>query len=164
MFRKALAGTAAFMKYLSAGLIGAVVGINLLAVAARYFFNWPIMWCEEVSLLLFVWAVLCSLVPVTFARAGIALDFFVDLLPPSLRGAVSVLTGLTGAAVLAATCWFCLDLMRRSQFRLSPILMFPYRYVYLSLLVGLGLSALVMLVHACGDAAALARGEFREGK
>ena len=162
MFRKILAGTAAFMKYLAATLIGAIIVINLAAVVMRYFLNRPLMWCEEASLILFAWAVFCSLAPIVHKRSGIALDYFVDLMPEAMRRIVSILMGLMGSAMLIATCVFCLDLMRRSLYRFSPLLLIPYRHVYLATVIGMGLSAVILLVHAYDDARALARGASRE--
>lgn len=162
MFRKTLAGIAAGMKYLAAGLIGAIILINLVAVFMRYFLNRPLMWCEEVSLLFFVWFVFCALVPVVYRRGGIALDFFVDLMPATMRKIVLVCVELTSALLFIVTSVYCLDLIKRSVYRFTPILMVPYRYIYLSMIIGTALCAVILVTQAYDDARDLVK--ERSGK
>ena len=68
MGHKALKYTAEAFRWCSGILIGLTVVLNFIAVIMRYALNNPIMWCEEISLFMFVSAISFTVVPMTYSR------------------------------------------------------------------------------------------------
>ena len=75
-----LSRISAIFKWISGVFVGITVILNFVAVITRYFFKSPIMWCEEVSLLLFVSSISFALIPMSYSRRAVKLDFFTDLM------------------------------------------------------------------------------------
>ncbi|WP_366554580.1 TRAP transporter small permease [Aquibaculum sediminis] len=75
-------------------LLAGMVLIMLVAVWTRYVANAPLVWTEQVNRILFVWTTFLG-AAVLYRRSGhIAIDFFVELLPPALRRTVQALNAL----------------------------------------------------------------------
>lgn len=140
-------------------MVGILLVINLAAVIMRYVFSNPLFWCEEVSLLLFAWFVALALIPLTYQRRGIALDFFVDLLPPTPKKILRVFVDALGSVLLVIVAYFGVLLMQRSLYRFTPILRIPYKYIYLSMVVAMAVSAVIHMLYAVDDAISLIRKE-----
>lgn len=140
-------------------MVGILLVINLAAVIMRYVFSNPLFWCEEVSLLLFAWFVALALIPLTYQRRGIALDFFVDLLPPTPKKILRVFVDALGSVLLVIVAYFGVLLMQRSLYRFTPILRIPYKYIYLSMVVAMAVSAVIHMLYAVEDAILLIRKE-----
>ena len=140
-------------------MVGILLVINLAAVIMRYVFSNPLYWCEEVSLLLFAWFVALALIPLTYQRRGIALDFFVDLLPPTPKKILRVFVDALGSVLLVIVAYFGVLLMQRSLYRFTPILRIPYKYIYLSMVVAMAVSAVIHMLYAVEDAISLIRKE-----
>lgn len=132
-------------KWASGILIGLTVILNFAAVIMRYCFSKPIAWCEEVSLLMFVTSLAFSLVPLTYNRRAVKLDFFTDIMGMKPRFTCKILVDIVCALALGATSWLGVDLMKRAKYRMTPILQINYRYIYLSMVIGMAISALMYL-------------------
>ena len=68
---------------MAALLIAAVLGTVLLGVARRYLFGAPLSWSDELSAVLFVWAVFWTGAFAVPLSEHVAFDLVVDLLPPA---------------------------------------------------------------------------------
>lgn len=157
MLHKILKSFCGGISILCGAMVGTLLVINLAAVIMRYVFSNPLFWCEEVSLLLFAWFVALALIPLTYQRRGIALDFFVDLLAPKVRKMIRIVVDMFCAALLGIVACFGIELMKRSLYRFTPILLIPYRYIYLSMVVSMAISSAIHLFYAIEDAVKLIR-------
>ena len=88
---------------ISALLIAALLGAVLLGVARRYVFGAPLSWTDELSAVLFVWAVFWTAAFAVPLREHVAFDLVLDSLPASLRRGIAIGASLAvGLALLAA--------------------------------------------------------------
>ena len=88
---------------ISAFLIAAVLGAVLLGVARRYLFGAPLSWTDELSAVLFVWAVFWTAAFAVPLREHVAFDLVLDSLPAGLRRGIAIGASLAvGLALLAA--------------------------------------------------------------
>ena len=88
---------------ISALLIAAVLGAVLIGVARRYLFGAPLSWTDELSAVLFVWAVFWTAAFAVPLREHVAFDLVLDSLPASLRRGIAIGASLAvGLALLAA--------------------------------------------------------------
>lgn len=125
-------------------MLALLIVLNICSVVTRYFFSKPIMWSEEVSLILLVWCVFISLVPVTYKHGAVSLDFFVDMMSSGLRRIVRILVDTFSVVLFVVTCVFSIDLIQRSAFRVTPILQIPFTVVYVPILIGFGVSVIIL--------------------
>ena len=133
---------------ISALLIAAVLGAVLLGVARRYLFGAPLSWTDELSAVLFVWAVFWAAAFAVPLREHVAFDLVLDSLPASLRRGIAIGASLAvGLALLAAlpkTVEFVAFLWRER----TPALQWRLDYVYACFPLFMGAAALRFLSHA----------------
>lgn len=117
------------------------LGATLAQVAARYVFNSPLTWSEELARLVFIWTVFLG-AGVTVRRGGhVAVDSLVNLAPkPAQRAAgfLSIFVISASSAVLVYFGWQVLVTIAS----LSPALQVPMRLFYATVPVG---AALVLI-------------------
>jgi len=133
---------------ISALLIAAVLGAVLLGVARRYLLGAPLSWADELSAVLFVWAVFWTAAFTVPLREHVAFDLLFDLLGPRARRAlgiaVSVLVGMALLAALPKTVEFIAFLWRER----TPALQWRLDYVYACFPLFMGAAALRFLWQA----------------
>ena len=122
----------------------ALVLATFLGVFARYLFNKPFNWLEEMQLAAMVW-ISFLMGGVCFRKGGhVAIEIVVDSLPEKAQRVVEILIALVVYAVLI---YFMRSSIKYIQLfirtgRKTPILMIPYTYVY-----GVGpVSAVLMMI------------------
>ena len=163
MIHKIVKYASEVFKWVSGILIGLVVALNFAAVIMRYIFSKPIAWCEEVSLLMFVSALAFSLVPLNYKRRAVKLDFFTDMMQMGAKFTCTIVVDIISAGALGTTAWLGLELMKRSKYRTTPILYINYRYIYLMMVIGMAVSALIYIYHLACDIAEKKARKSEEG-
>jgi C4-dicarboxylate transporter DctQ subunit len=122
--------------------IGVLTATSFLQVIARYIFQRPPSWSEELARYLFIWLVFIA-ASVGFRRGvHLGVDFFVSLLPSGLRKATTIGTYVFLSFLLAATAWVGIDMTQMVNFQLSPAMRMPMSWVYAAIPVG----AFLMLI------------------
>ena len=133
---------------ISALLIAAVLGAVLLGVARRYLFGAPLSWTDELSAVLFVWAVFWTGAFAVPLREHVAFDLVLDSLPAGLRRGIAIGASLAvGLALLAAlpkTVEFVAFLWRER----TAALQWRLDYVYACFPLFMGAAALRFLAQA----------------
>jgi len=133
---------------ISAFLIAAVLGAVLLGVARRYLFGAPLSWTDELSAVLFVWAIFWAAAFAVPLREHVAFDLVFESLPPGMRRAVGIaVSAAVGLALLAAlpkTVEFVAFLWRER----TPALQWRLDYVYACFPLFMGAAALRFLWQA----------------
>lgn len=143
--------TSEAFKWCSGILIGITVILNFIAVIMRYMLNNPIMWCEEISLLLFVSSISFAIVPMTYNRRAVRLDFFVDLLSQRIQSICQVIVQVISGFALGVVALLGVSLMLRTKYRFTPILKIPFRYIYAVTVLGMAVAAIIFIYHAVED-------------
>jgi len=133
---------------ISALLIAAVLGAVLLGVARRYLFSAPLSWTDELSVLLFVWAVFWTAAFAVPLREHVAFDLLLEALPARLRRGIaigaSLVVGLALLAALPKTIEFVAFLWRER----TPALQWRLDFVYACFPLFLGAAGLRFLWEA----------------
>jgi TRAP-type transport system small permease protein len=115
---------------ISALLIAAVFIAVLVGVARRYLFGAPLVWIDELTLVLFMWAILWGAAFAVPLREHVAFDLVYNMLPERVRGVLYRLAcGAAAAALLLALPQkvnFILFLWRER----TPALQWRLDYVY----------------------------------
>lgn len=133
---------------ISALLIAAVLGAVLLGVARRYLFGAPLSWTDELSAVLFVWAVFWTAAFAVPLREQVAFDLLFESLPLGARRVLGIVAStVVGLALLAAlpkTVEFVAFLWRER----TPALQWRLDFVYACFPLFMGAAALRFLSQA----------------
>jgi TRAP-type transport system small permease protein len=124
------------------------VGINFANIVGRYVFLEPLPWAEEVLSFLVIWGVCLGASAVTYDRAHLCMDLFVNSFPPALRQLVDLLTfaalvGFSGFASFQA--WKIVATMSANG-QVSIAAGIPMTVPYAAFVLGFGLIAVAAIV------------------
>lgn len=97
--------------YLAAGLMLVMTGVMLYAVVARYFFNRPPIWSEDVPRTLFVWMVMLVLGLAIKMGLNIRVTTFIDMMPRRLRLAVETAMHVLVLGMIVTLFWQTLPIL-----------------------------------------------------
>ncbi len=131
----------------SALLLIAVLVVTLLQVGARYVFNWPMPWSEELTRLIFVWLVMIAAV----GSAHMRIEFFAQRLPAGVRRVVAVALALLGIALLAVMAWKSLGLIELTRNDRYSALGVSVSLLYWAALTGCTLWIVSIAAQVAGD-------------
>lgn len=130
-------------EMIGVGLILTMTAILFVQVIARFVFNSPLSWSEELSRYLFIWLVYLLLGAVTLRGEHIVIDMLTRLLPTKLERifhtAALVIALIINIVVLwraADIAWIILDLGQT-----SAAMGLPMGLVYAALPVGLAIAS-----------------------
>jgi TRAP-type C4-dicarboxylate transport system permease small subunit len=91
--------------HLSALLMLALTGVVLWAVAARYFFNAPPSWSEEVPRVLFLWVTYVAVAVAVRRGQSLRITVLLERLPPAGRVVAEMLMHCAVFVMLAFLVW-----------------------------------------------------------
>ncbi len=117
---------------ISALLLVAVFAATLAQVGARYVFNWPMPWSEELTRLLFVWMVMIA----AAGAAHMRIDYFADRMSPRMRRTVGLGVGTLCVALLAVMAWKSMGLIDLTRHDRYVALGISVQYLYWAALTG----------------------------
>lgn len=143
----------AALGQLSAALLFAIGAMLTYEVAARYLFNAPTIWAEELSRLAQIWAVFLGSAAMLRENEHIRVTVLTDAAPPWLRRALMVASLLFVAVVSALVARYGWQTAAKSLSvgRTSgSMLDIPTAWSQLAIPVGFGLLALQAVASAVG--------------
>lgn len=123
-----------------------IVAINGTNVVARYLFNAPFSWAEEMMLYLMILSVFSGAIAVTWRNLHIRIDTFIERAPPAVRRAALNIGTIVSLVVMVSvifasgrivTLLYSYD--QRSEALAAPVWI-PQSFVP----IGLGIMALIM--------------------
>ena len=133
------------------GGVYAMTGVLVLQVFCRYALDASLSWSEELSRYLMIWIAMLGAVAVLDATDFVSFRWIVNLLGPTARRVVRVLTVLSSIAFLAIMVYVGTKLALHNMKQLSPALYMPIGWVYAALPAGSLLIAVRLVVTSFGD-------------
>lgn len=125
-----------------AGLFAALFAVFLVQITARFGFNRPLPWTDEVAVVLYVWVILWAAAFMVPAREHVVFDLVYHAMGPRVRRGMQ----LVGAVMIGALAAWAIpgswDYVRFMAREGTPVLGLPFMWVFLPF-VGL-LVALVL--------------------
>lgn len=150
MSRKAMALIRAIDISVSYVCIVALVILTVLGVVMRYAVGAPLIWLEEVQMMLIVWLVMFA-GSAAFREFGhVSIDAVFEMLPPAGKRALEFVIAIFVLGVLAMLVWAGSAFVQ-FQFganRVTDVLRIPYGLVYMAVPVG---SLLMMLSYVFSE-------------
>jgi TRAP-type transport system small permease protein len=121
---------------IAGGALAVLVTITVLSVVARYVFDAPLHWLEEVSGLLIIWIVMVGAVTTERDGQHLTIPMLTDALPVRLRAAIAVVVNALSVAVLAYVAWLGIRLALGARDKLTDILQISWFWIDIAVPVG----------------------------
>lgn len=122
-------------------LFAALFVVFLVQITARFAFQLPLSWTDELAVVLYIWVILWAAAFMLPEREHVAFDLLTNLLPPVARQVVqalgTIIVGGLAAWALPAT-WDYVHFMRREG---TPVLGLPFMAVFLPFVLLFGVLA-----------------------
>lgn len=134
-------------EVISGAFLVLVIGLIVVNVILRYFFNFILNWAEELATLSFVWCVFVGAASAYKTNQHVAIDVLVNLLPKPIRKIMEILIDLFVFVLCLGVTYLSVIIVMNSANKPTPILKLPYSYVNFSMTVGFGLMAVYAGVH-----------------
>lgn len=142
-----------------AGTFMVVMSLTTFAnVLARYLFNSPIQWAEELARYAFIWVVFMGAVVCTKRKRHITIDILLSALPSRVSAWVRVVADLCTLAVALAIVYYGAKLTAAAT-QITATLRVPHYVVYIVVPV----SAALIAVYTVGDLRGSLRAAARKG-
>ncbi|MGI6034472.1 MAG: TRAP transporter small permease [Limnochordia bacterium] len=124
------------LRVLLIGLMAVMTSIVFYEVVARYVFNAPTRWSEEMARYLLIWLALSGLGLAIRKKQHIRVDFLLNYLPEWLNVLAAIFRAVSVLlyAVVLLVAGYEFAVMNKTQ--LSPAMGVPMYYVYLAVPVG----------------------------
>ncbi|MFJ3058946.1 TRAP transporter large permease subunit [Herbaspirillum sp. NPDC087042] len=139
-------------EFCAALLVLVEVGVLIAGTSARYFFNSPLTWTDELASLLFLWLAMFGSVIALRHGAHMRLTTFTNKMPPALRGWVEVFGMVLAATFLIFVLWPAYEQFEESLIVTTPTLEINEGFRVGAIVVGVVLMLLTALerlfVHA----------------
>jgi TRAP-type C4-dicarboxylate transport system permease small subunit len=132
-----------------------IVALTIAQVAARYLFDRPLIWSEEVAKLLLVWLVFLGAAAVTFDGRHLDVDVLFRAMPMPLRRVLRAVNLAAALFFLSAMVWFSIEVIEIESWANLGALGLSAAWVRLPAAVGGGLMiAFLLLRRATGGPSA----------
>jgi TRAP-type transport system small permease protein len=131
------------------GFFVLLFGVFLVQIIARFFFNKPLPWTDEMAVILYVWVILWACATMVPAKDHVVFDLLYNALPAQAQRGFALIGALLIASLAAYALpgtWDYIQFMRREG---TPVLGIPFNWVFIPfalLLVALVLRGLVAVV------------------
>jgi TRAP-type C4-dicarboxylate transport system permease small subunit len=114
-----------------AGLFAAMFGVFLVQITARFVFNKPLPWSDELAVVLYVWVILWAAAFMVPSREHVVFDLLYHAVGPRTKRAMqavgALLIGVLAAWALPGS-WDYVRFMGREG---TPVLSLPFSWVFL---------------------------------
>lgn len=140
-------------------LFASLVAACLAQVVARYVFDAPLTWSEELARYLFIWLSFLGAWLAWVRRVHLGIDFLQTAMPPRVAMTLRIVCEIAVAAFALVAMYHGQRLLQISLNQPSAVLRLPMACVYLSFYVGMTMIVFEILVGWLTGFAA--RGEVR---
>lgn len=113
------------------GLFAAMFVVFIVQITARFVFNKPLPWTDELAVILYVWVILWAAALVVPTREHVVFDLLYNACGPRARRAMRVLGGLLIGGLAAwglPGAWDYVNFMAREG---TPVLGWSFRWVFM---------------------------------
>ena len=125
-------------------LFGILISAVFLQVVARYAFNNPPTWTEELARYCQVWIIILASSICIRKGSHLAVDYLSHKFPPLLNRFIQIFIGLLMAVYVAVVTVFGWRLMVVGHYQVSPAMQINMSYIYIIFPLG----GLVMFIEA----------------
>ncbi len=126
-----------------------LLGLMLFNAIARYLFDYPVIWSDEMNNFLFIWMAYLSCAFIMGNDGHIRVTAFTNILPHTAKFYVSVATNSIMLVAFVSTIPSLIQLLDKVTF--SGLMRIPLKYVYFILPLAFGLMCIHIVINMiCG--------------
>lgn len=114
-----------------AGLFAALFVVFLVQIAARFGFNRPLPWTDELAVVLYVWVILWAAAFMVPAREHVVFDLVYHAMGPRARRGMQIVGALLIGGLAAWALPGSWDYVRFMAREGTPVLGLPFSWVFL---------------------------------
>ena len=114
----------------AAGLLAAMFAAFLVQIAFRYFFNFPVGWTSELSVITWLWLVLWGAAFVVKESEEIRFDLVCGAVGPRTRRVMGIITGLAIVILYAASLPATVKYVSFMKVEKTSYLKIPFDWLY----------------------------------
>jgi TRAP-type C4-dicarboxylate transport system permease small subunit len=133
------------LEFLCAAILVSIILMIFANVVARYFFNSPFHWSDELAQYFFVWLSYLGALAALMKGQHYSVALLIENLPRPLAIAVKALSHVVVIVILAILVWYGWKLVDALKFQRTPALRMSVFYFYVALPVTSGLMLLVVV-------------------
>lgn len=126
---------------IAGGALAFLVSVTVLSVIARYVFDAPLHWLEEVSGLLMIWIIMIGAVAAEREGQHLTIPLLPDALPRRIGLVMNIVVSAFSIVVLLYMAWLAWQLAGRAQYKLTQILGVSWFWIDVAVTVGAVLMA-----------------------
>jgi TRAP-type C4-dicarboxylate transport system permease small subunit len=152
--RRVRRGLLAAEKIAATLLLVAVTGLVVLQVVARYVFDRPLFWTDELARYCYVWLSFVAAVAVTAGRSDVVIDVVDRIVGPRTLVGIKAVAHLVVVATCAWMVYGSFDWLLQTAKLKSPALGMPMIWLY----AVVSLTFALMALHAAANLAFLLSG------
>ena len=121
---------------IAGGALAFLVSVTVLSVVARYVFDAPLHWLEEVSGLLMIWIVMVGAIATERDGQHLTIPMLTDALPRRLAAGIEVAINALSIAVLTYVAWLGTKLAIGAREKLTDILEISWFWIDIAVPIG----------------------------
>ncbi|SDG87357.1 TRAP transporter small permease [Propionivibrio dicarboxylicus] len=106
-------------------------GVFIVQVIARFFFNQPLPWSDELVVILYIWVILWAAAFMVPEREHVVFDLVYHMASPGMKHVMSILAHVMVGGLAAwglPASWSYIHFMEREG---TPVLGWPFMWVFL---------------------------------
>lgn len=123
--------------FLGALLLAALLVTLLVQVAARFVFNTPLPWTDELAVVLLIWGLFWAAAVMVHERDQVAIDWVFQALPARWQRGLGGLACATVAGLVAWALPACVDYVHAMHAERTAVLGLPLAWAYAPMLLWL---------------------------
>ncbi|RWZ59102.1 TRAP transporter small permease [Halobacillus fulvus] len=148
-------------RYLMGGSLLIIVVITILQVIARFVFDRPLIWSDELARFILIWMVFIGAAVVAFDDKHMAVEVIQEKMSPKMKLITSLIMRVLIIVFLFMTAYSSIELVQVSHNLASGALEIPYSYWRVAATVGSVLMILFIVIRTVYDVQSYRSGNYR---
>lgn len=148
-------------RYLISGSLLMIVVITILQVVARFVFDKPLVWSDELARFLLIWMVFIGAAVVSFDDKHMGVEVLQEKMSDKVKLITSLILRVLILLFLTITAVSSIELVKVSHYLASGALEIPFSFWRVSATVGCVLMIIFTIMRSVYDIQDYRRGEYR---
>ncbi len=148
-------------RYLISAFLLLIVIVTSIQVFARFIFDRPLVWSDELARFTLIWMVFIGAAVVAFDNKHMAVEIFHAKLSPKINLILSLFMRVLVLIFLFITAYSSIDLIQISHYQHSGALGIPNSYWRVAAPVGCVLMMIFIVIRTIYDIQDYKKGEYR---
>ncbi|GLB60310.1 TRAP transporter small permease [Cytobacillus sp. NCCP-133] len=138
-------------RYIISGSLLVIVVVTILQVIARFIFDKPLVWSDELARFILIWMVFIGAAVVSFDDKHMAVELLQEKMSPKVKLITSLVMRAMILVFLSITAYSSIELVKVSHYLESGALEIPFSYWRVAATVGCVLMFIFIVIKSIHD-------------